>query len=264
MTVSNTGTILYINIWLADLIIGALDFLYIYSNVSFFIRVSSSCLDKIIYVFVTSRANVVSFTVFYNVSHNVVVFNLSWDRINSNFYSFEYFNGYIRVDRIFHCASLYHGVTCWNTTSIFWMTTAHFIIFTILTLINLPITIPSPIIVNHIVQFDRADSFVTIGAFGPFSIINFLIFSIQRHPDNVTWLEVNRLVVVQSGGSFLNDVAVFVGYKQLAIELEFIRPVCFVARASAVGNGESVSAHAKYHSRSQCYGKYFFHSLSSS
>ena len=95
-------------------------------------------------------------------------------------------------------------------------------------------------------------------------IVFFLIVSVQRHPDNVTWLEVYGFAVVQLGGSFLNDVAIFVGYKQFTVKFEVVRPISLVVRASAVGNSKSVSAHAKYHSRSQCYGKYFFHSLSSS
>ena len=139
---------------------------------------------------------------------------------------------------------------------------------------SIPLTIPAIVVllfaiyncgvVNNVIQFDVFDSINIFFALSPISIIGQLIVSVQRHPDNVTWLEVNRLVVVQLSGSFLDDVAVFVGYKQLAVELEILRPVCFIVCASAVGNGESVSAHANYHSRSQCYGKYFFHSLSSS
>ena len=114
------------------------------------------------------------------------------------------------------------------------------------------------------VQSYALNSVLTISAFSPGVLPLILIVGIQRHPDNVTWLEVNRLAVVQLGGGFLNDVTIFVSYKQLAIELEVGRPVCFVIRASAILNSKSVSAHAQYHSRSQCYGKYFFHSLSSS
>ena len=110
----------------------------------------------------------------------------------------------------------------------------------------------------RLIQSDAAYSVSAIFTFFVGVVPYILIVSIQRHPDGVAWLEVNRLAVVQSGRSFLNDVAIFVGYKQLAIELEVGRPVCFVLRASAIGNGESVRAHAKYHSRSQCYGKYFF------
>ena len=115
-----------------------------------------------------------------------------------------------------------------------------------------------------LVQFDSVDSFNFVFAFTPVSVIGQLIISVQRHPDNVAWFEVNGFVIVQLGGSFFNDVAVFVGYKQFTIKFEVVRPISLVVRASAVGNSKSVSAHAKYHSRSQCYGKYFFHSLSSS
>ena len=115
-----------------------------------------------------------------------------------------------------------------------------------------------------LIQLYTLDSILSFGTLGPGVLPLILIVGIQRHPDNVTWLEVNRLAVVQLGGGFLNDVTIFVSYKQLAIELEVGRPVCFVIRASAILNSKSVSAHAQYHSRSQCYGKYFFHSLSSS
>ena len=121
-----------------------------------------------------------------------------------------------------------------------------------------------PQIKIRFIQLYTLDSVLSIGTLGPGVLPLILIVGIQRHPDNVTWLEVNRLAVVQLGGGFLNDVTIFVGYKQLAIELEVGRPVCFVIRASAILNSKSVSAHAQYHSRSQCYGKYFFHSLSSS
>ena len=116
----------------------------------------------------------------------------------------------------------------------------------------------------RISQLDGVDSFNFIFAFAPVSVVGQLIISVQRHPDNVTWLEVYGFAVVQLGGSFLNDVAIFVGYKQFTVKFEVARPISLVVRASAVGNSKSVSAHAKYHSRSQCYGKYFFHSLSSS
>ena len=113
-------------------------------------------------------------------------------------------------------------------------------------------------------QFNAAYCIDSIRTWFVVSIVYELIVSVQRHPDNVTWLEVYGFAVVQRSGSFLNDVAIFVGYKQFTIKFEVARPISLVVRASAVGNSKSVSAHAKYHSRSQCYGKYFFHSLSSS
>ena len=113
-------------------------------------------------------------------------------------------------------------------------------------------------------QFNVAYCVDSVRTWFVVSIVYELIISVQRHPDNVTWFEVNVFVVVQLGGSFLNDVAIFVGYKQFTVKFEVARPISLVVRASAVGNSKSVSAHAKYHSRSQCYGKYFFHSLSSS
>ena len=36
-----------------------------------------------------------------------------------------------------------------------------------------------------------------IFALGVRRIINLLVVSVQRHPDNVTWFEVNSLIVVQ-------------------------------------------------------------------
>ena len=95
-------------------------------------------------------------------------------------------------------------------------------------------------------------------------IINFLVVSVQRHPDNVTWFEINVFFIVDCGGCFFNDVAVFVCYKQFTIKFEVAWPISLVIRACAVLDSESVSAHAQYHSRSHSYGKYFFHSLSSS
>ena len=133
--------------------------------------------------------------------------------------------------------------------------------FCILAYINPPILIYINAGFNNFVLLL---SFDIIFALGVRRIINLLMISVQRHPDNVTWLEVNGLVVVQSGGSVGDDVAVFVGYEQFAIKTEVFRPICLVVGTAIVGNGERANAHAKYHSRSQCYGKYFFHSLSSS
>ena len=73
-----------------------------------------------------------------------------------------------------------------------------------------------------LVQSDAAYSVSAIFTFFVGVVPYILIVSIQRHPDGVAWLEVNRLAVVQRGGSFLDDVAVFVGYKQLAVELEVL------------------------------------------
>ena len=136
--------------------------------------------------------------------------------------------------------------------------------FAVLTTVVLFFAFNNGSVVYYVSQFNVAYCVDSVRTWFVVSIVYELIISVQRHPDNVTWFEVYVLAVVQRSGSFLNDVAIFVGYKQFTIKFEVARPISLVVRASAVGNSKSVSAHAKYHSRSQCYGKYFFHSLSSS
>ena len=92
----------------------------------------------------------------------------------------------------------------------------------------------------------------------------FLIVCIQRHPDNIAWLEINIFIIIDVGCCIGDDIAVFVGYKQGTIEFEVGRPISLVVGTCVVLDSESVSAHAQYHSRCQSYGKYFFHSLFSS
>ena len=113
-------------------------------------------------------------------------------------------------------------------------------------------------------QFNVADSCNFVFTFCVVSCVSKLIISVQRHPDNIAWFEVYCFVIVEFCSGFFNQFAVFVCYKQGTIKLEFFWPISLFIGACAVGNSKSVSAHAKYHSRSHSYGKYFFHSLSSS
>ena len=160
------------------------------------------------------------------------------------------------------CSSVYKVIICTFSPSsaICWISTIIQVIFTFV-LENINARFRN---INVKINLYASSSFFVIFALNVGRVINNLIVSVQRHPDGVTWLEVNSLAVVQSGGGLLDDVAISVGYEQRTAKFEIRRPVSFLIGASAVGNGESVSAHAKYHSRSQCYGKYFFHSLSSS
>ena len=94
--------------------------------------------------------------------------------------------------------------------------------------------------------------------------VNFLIISVQRHPDNVTWFEINCFIGVDVGCCFFDDITVFVCYKEGTFKCKTFWPRSCVVGTAIVGDSKSVSAHAQYHSRSHSYGKYFFHSLSSS
>ena len=266
-----TVTVFGINVWFADLIVSTFDLNEIYYCVSFF-----SCVVTFSNFFVESFNSFVLFAV--DVESQAVLFNFSFYAIKNDFLAFclivrtDVFENFCFFGQ-FVDATLWIG---WQFEA-FSFNFSDFSFGQFVTAVSIRSTPPLfclCIVVERnvafrktefaVIQSNIADSIYIVFAFRPVSVIGQLIVSVQRHPDNVTWFEVNVFVVVQLGGSFLNDVAVFVGYKQFTIKFEVVRPISLVIGSAVVGNSKSVSAHAKYHSRSQCYGKYFFHSLSSS
>ena len=248
MTVCN----FFINYWFANRLIFALYFGEVNGDVSILCCASfSQSFFECFFSFVAGSTDVVSFAIFFDVSVRI--------RIWQCFCTDGYFSQIIGLVFLISYSSFFA-----RDEVIFWQRVQF-----IIAAVGLSVFLVSPQIVFYInfdVSFNSycGNSVNILFTFVVLCIVYFLVISVQRHPDNVSWFEVNVFVVVQLGGSFLNDVAIFVGYKQFTVKFEVVRPISLVVRASAVGNSKSVSAHAKYHSRSQCYGKYFFHSLSSS
>ena len=208
--------------------------------------IHSSCLFELINIGVTSCANIVSFTIFSNFSIFAIIFYFSWDVFNINFSKMD-------ICCTFFCWQPTYEICCSIIVG-----TRYIPFVTIL-----PESSLAELYINN-VNFNACYSIQFIVAFVVNVIIFYLIISVQRHPDNIAWFEVYCFVIVEFCSGFFNQFAVFVCYKQGTIKLEVVWPISLFIGACAVGNSKSVSAHAKYHSRSHSYGKYFFHSLSSS
>ena len=230
--------------WFADRFISTINAFFNYSDVSIFCTLFSKSLFECWFRFITSTSNVV-------FCSSIIISTVD-----------------------FNCISLIYFILIFTGScfagSYFDLIISYWCNYRLIISNLFPVTIF--ILINLFAEFFYGECYISFNsfvisrlcAFFVFMIINCLIFSKQRHPDNVTWLEINRFAVVQLCGGFFDDVAIFVCYKQGTIKLEFFWPISLFIGACAVGNSKSVSAHAKYHSRSHSYGKYFFHSLSSS
>ena len=270
MTVIQNSTLL-VNNWFADRIICSVNFSKVYSCIyifsqNFFIF---NCFFERRNAGVLFAVDVESSTVFNNFSFNVVKF----DSIISRFMTWQFISVYTCYNCFYPVIICFCFCICWSVeTSIVQLFNLFFCQSSVTTF-GIPSATMEPVlfsrffnscIENILSQFYIRNCFDFVCTFCPVSIIYFLIFSVQRHPDNVTWFEVYCFVVVDSSCCVSDDVTVFVCYKQRTIKCKTFWPRCCVVGSCVVGNSKSVSAHAKYHSRSHSYGKYFFHSLSSS
>ena len=276
VTVINNRTFL-INAWFTNPFIIAFNFNEVYSSINL-----CSCVGTRSKSIVERVYRIVFLTI--DVEFQAAFFNFSLLSIEFDFFACSCVSTTSICIYIFCTFEVIYSInfSCfgrqWNISSIFFVQLFDFIISVCsATIPSVTVnTIPFAITVSPeiyffeysvemiISQFDVRNSFFVISAFAPIIAVGQLIISVQRHPDNVTWFEVYCFIVVQVCCCFSNDVAIFICYKQSTIKLEIGWPISLVVGTAIVGDSKSVSAHAQYHSRSHSYGKYFFHSLSSS